>query len=120
MGSGKRFATLSLLLGVILARDLCVAHFLFWARTIFEASNELPSQRRDDAGAESECAVRRSGNGPSKSPRTMNPTVSRRSNLRGDDIPASIRRIEARVDGMVSVSKPLKVSSSSKGPKVLS
>ncbi len=65
--------------------------------------------------------VRRFANGPSKSPRTMYPTVLRRvSNPRGDDISASIRRTGARVDGTVSVSKPLKVSSSMKGPKMLS
>jgi hypothetical protein len=65
--------------------------------------------------------VRRLGNDPSKSPRTMYPAVSRRvSKLQGDDISASIRRTGARVDGMVSVSKPLKVSSSMKGPKMLS
>ena len=65
--------------------------------------------------------VRRFGNEPSTSPRRMYPTVLRRvSNLQGDDISASIRRTGARVDGTVSVSKPLKVSSSMKGPKMLS
>ena len=65
--------------------------------------------------------VRRLGNEPSKSPRTMYPAVSRRMlKLQGNDISASIRRTGARVDGMVSVSKPLKVSSSMKGPKMLS
>ena len=65
--------------------------------------------------------VRRLGNEPSKSPRTMYPAVARRvSNPQGDDISASIRRTGARVDGMVSVCEPPKVSSSMNGPKMLS
>jgi hypothetical protein len=82
-------------------------------------------RRRHPAGPAVSSAVpyevRRFGNVPSKSPRTMYPAVSRRvSNPQGDDISASIRRTGARVDGMVSVSKPPKVSSSMKGPKMLS
>jgi hypothetical protein len=65
--------------------------------------------------------VRRLGNEPSKSPRTMNPPSHDGYRIRKVTIalPASGGQ-GARVDGMVSVSEPLKVSSSSKGPKMLS
>jgi hypothetical protein len=77
-------------------------------------------RRRQPAGPAVPSAVpyevRRPGNEPSKSPRTMYPAVSRRvSKLQGDNISASIRRTGARVE-----SKPRKVSSSMKGPKMLS
>jgi hypothetical protein len=65
--------------------------------------------------------VGRFGNEPSKSFRTMYLAVSRRMpSPRGLGMSASIRRIEARVGGMVSVSEPLEVSSSSNEPKMLS
>ena len=65
--------------------------------------------------------VGRLGNEPSKSPRTMYPAVlGRIPNCEGTvRLPAS-RRIGARVDGMVSICEPLKVSSRKKEPKMLS
>ncbi|WP_084396257.1 SOS response-associated peptidase family protein [Henriciella aquimarina] len=65
--------------------------------------------------------VGRRGNKPSKSPRTMYPAVSRRLPIpRGRSRSASITRIRARVDGMVSRSELPKASSRKKESKVLS
>lgn len=60
--------------------------------------------------------VGRRGNKPSKSPRTTYPAVfGRLPNPQGRGRSASIRRIRARVDGMVSICESPKVPSRTKG-----